>query len=94
MPKSFSIDRVSNTGVTARQVYQTDILTRQTTETANNLDSPLLGYYRVIPIIIVVTIQLTTDLPDSGAKSAHIHLYTARFFLVLEQIRGNLNSYQ
>jgi hypothetical protein len=41
-----------------------------------------------------VTIQLTSDLPDSGVKSAHIHLYTARFFLVLEQIRGNLNSYQ
>jgi hypothetical protein len=31
-------------------------------------------------------------LPDSGVKSAHIHLYTARFF-PLEQIRGNLNSY-
>jgi hypothetical protein len=41
-----------------------------------------------------VTIQLTSDLPDSGVKSAHIHLYTARFILVLEQIRGNLNSYQ
>ena len=42
---------------------------------------------------IPVTIQLTSDLPDSRVKSAHIHLYTARFFLVLEQIRGNLNSY-
>jgi hypothetical protein len=42
----------------------------------------------------LVTIQLTSDLPDSGVKSAHIHLYTARFILVLEQIRGNLNSYQ
>ena len=41
-----------------------------------------------------VTIQLTSDLPDSGVKSAHIRLYTARFILVLEQIRGNLNSYQ
>ena len=41
-----------------------------------------------------VTIQLTSDLPDSGVKSAHLHLYTARFFLVLEQIRGNLNSYE
>jgi hypothetical protein len=40
-----------------------------------------------------LTIQLTSDLPDSGVKSAHIHLYTARFILVLEQIRGNLNSY-
>jgi len=40
-----------------------------------------------------VTIQLTSDLPDSGVKSAHIHLYTARFF-PLEQIRGNLNSYE
>jgi hypothetical protein len=42
----------------------------------------------------IVTIQLTSDLPDSGVKSAHIHLYIARFILVLEQIRGNLNSYQ
>ena len=41
-----------------------------------------------------VTIQFTSDLSDSGVKSAHIHLYTARFFLVLEQIRGNLNSYE
>jgi hypothetical protein len=41
-----------------------------------------------------VTIQFTSDLPDSGVKSAHIRLYTARFILVLEQIRGNLNSYQ
>ena len=40
-----------------------------------------------------VTIQLTSDLPDSAVKSAHIHLYTARF-IPLEQIRGNLNSYQ
>jgi hypothetical protein len=30
-------------------------------------------------------------LPDSGVKSAHIHLYIARFS-PLEQIRGNLNS--
>jgi hypothetical protein len=53
---------------------------------------------------LIVTIQLTSDLPDSGVKSAHIHWwsinpwlfdhYTARFFLVLEQIRGNLNSYE
>jgi len=42
---------------------------------------------------LYVTIQLTSDLPDSGVKSAHIHLYIARFILVLEQIRGNLNSY-
>jgi hypothetical protein len=42
----------------------------------------------------IVTIQLTSDLPDSGVKSAHIHLYTARFILVLEQIRGNPNSYE
>ena len=41
----------------------------------------------------MVAIQLTSDLPDSGVKSAQIHLYIARFFLVLEQIRGNLNSY-
>jgi hypothetical protein len=47
-----------------------------------------------LKVKIVVTIQLTSDLPDSGVKSAHIHLYTARFFLVLEQIRGNLNSCQ
>jgi hypothetical protein len=40
-----------------------------------------------------VTIQLTTDLPDYGVKSAHINMYTARFFLVLKQISGNLNSY-
>jgi hypothetical protein len=44
--------------------------------------------------IFFVTIQLTSDLPDSGVKSAHIHLCTARFILVLEQIRGNLNSYE
>ena len=41
-----------------------------------------------------VTIQLTSDLSDSGVKSAHIHLYIARFILGLEQIRGNLNSYE
>ena len=41
-----------------------------------------------------VTIQLTSDLPDSGVKSAHIRWYTARFILVLEPIRGNLNRYQ
>ena len=40
-----------------------------------------------------VTIQLTSDLSDSGVESAHIQLYTARFF-ALEQIRGNLNSYE
>ena len=39
-----------------------------------------------------VTIQIFSDFPDSGVKSAHIHLYTARF-IPLEQIRGNLNSY-
>ena len=43
---------------------------------------------------IFVTIQLTSDVPDSGVKSAHIRWYTARFILVLEQIRGNLNRYQ
>ena len=48
---------------------------------------PLEGEY-------FVTIQLTSDLPDSGVKSAHIHLYIARFILVLEQIRSNLNSYR
>jgi hypothetical protein len=42
---------------------------------------------------LIVTIQLTFDLPDSGVKSAHIHLFTARFF-PLEQITGNLNSYE
>jgi hypothetical protein len=41
----------------------------------------------------MVTIQLTPDLFDSGVESAHIHLYTARFLLVLEQIRGNLKRY-
>jgi hypothetical protein len=47
-----------------------------------------------------VTIQLTSDLSDFGVKSAHIHQWlfghynTARFILVLEQSRGNLNSYQ
>ncbi len=41
----------------------------------------------------IVTIQLTSDLSDSGVKSAHIHVYIARFILVLEQIKGNLNSY-
>jgi hypothetical protein len=45
-------------------------------------------------LFFCVTIQLTSDLPDSGVKSAHIRLYTARFILVLEQIRGNLNRYQ
>jgi hypothetical protein len=49
--------------------------------------------YRGIITNQLVTIQLTSDLPDSGVKSAHIHLYTARFF-PLEQIRGNLNSNQ
>jgi hypothetical protein len=43
---------------------------------------------------IRVTILFTSDLPDSGVKSAHIHLYIVRFILVLEQIRGNLNSYE
>ena len=53
----------------------------------------VLVYADVAELRFDVTIQLTSDLPDSGVKSAHIHLYIARFFLVLEQIRGNLNSY-
>jgi len=41
-----------------------------------------------------VTIQLAPNLPDIGVKSAHLQAQTPRFFLDLEQIRGNLNSYR
>jgi hypothetical protein len=41
-----------------------------------------------------VTLQLTPEWLDPGVKSADIHLYTARFFLGLEAISGNLNSYR
>jgi hypothetical protein len=58
---------------------------------AADMMSNLYGFYWAT---YLVAIQRTSDLPDSGVKSAHIHLYTARFFLVFEQIRGTLNSYE
>jgi len=41
----------------------------------------------------MVTTQLTPDLPDNCVKHAHLQEQTARVFLVLEQIMGNLSSY-
>ena len=40
-----------------------------------------------------VTTQLTLDLPDNCVKHAHLQEQTARVFLVLGQIKGNLSSY-
>jgi len=40
----------------------------------------------------MITTQLTPYLPDNGVKHAHLQEQTARVFLVLEQIRGNLSS--
>ena len=64
--------------------------------TYNPSPNTIAGNSKNLPesITFRVTIQLTSDLPDSGVKSAHIRWYTARFILVLEQIRGNLNRYQ
>jgi len=43
--------------------------------------------------MILVTTQLTLDLPDSCVKHARVQEHTARVFLVLEQIKGNLSNY-
>ena len=40
-----------------------------------------------------VTAQLTLDLPDHYIKQARMQEHTARVFLVLKQIKGNLSSY-
>jgi len=42
---------------------------------------------------MAVTTQLTLDLPDNCVKHARVQEHTARVFLVLEQIKGNLSSY-
>jgi hypothetical protein len=52
--------------------------------------------------MLTVTTQLTLDLPlsacdaqagDNCVKHARVQKHTARVFLVLEQIKGNLGSY-
>jgi len=42
---------------------------------------------------MTVTAQLTLDLPDNCVKHARVRKHTARVFLVLGQIKGNLSSY-
>jgi len=41
----------------------------------------------------MITAQFTPDSPNNGVKHAHLQEQTARVFLVLGQIRGNLSSY-
>ncbi|GMQ99567.1 MAG: hypothetical protein BMS9Abin18_0385 [Zetaproteobacteria bacterium] len=41
----------------------------------------------------MITTQFTPDLPDNCVKHAHLQEQTARVFLALEQIMGNLSSY-
>jgi len=41
----------------------------------------------------MITAQLTPDSPDNGVKHGHLQEQTARVFLVLGRIRGNLSSY-
>ena len=39
-----------------------------------------------------VTIQLTPERPHNCVESAHLHMSTARFRLVLKSLRGNLKA--
>ncbi len=42
---------------------------------------------------MIVTTRLILDLPDNCVKHARVQEHTARVFLILEQIKGNLSSY-